>query len=130
MTSLLTADVHWTSDPKEAYRWDLIEWLIQKAKEERIDNVIILGDLTVKKDNHPSALVNRLCLGLSELARVAHVFINKGNHDFVDPKTPFFGFLERMPKIRFFTEPTVVEVRVAGKPEMCLFLPSSPNPNQ
>lgn len=59
------------------------------------DHVFILGDLTDSKDRHSSQLVNRLHYNYTWLRDQVpgDVWLLMGNHDYTDPKNPFFGFL-------------------------------------
>lgn len=128
MTTLITADVHMTTNPREEYRFGLFSWLAGQAKNHEADQVLILGDLTEKFDRHPSQLVNRLVLGVSEIAEVCPVYIIKGNHDCVDKDWPFFGFLSGIPNVIFMSQPERHVLRVRDKDAGCFFLPSSDDP--
>jgi hypothetical protein len=99
----LIADVHLTDDPRDEYRWGLFPWLAQQVWDE----LYILGDLTDKKDHHSAGLVNRLVEALVLLTDGGRrdIHIIKGNHDCVDPFTPFFGFLKHIPGIHYFSTP-------------------------
>lgn len=90
MGLLLTADIHLTDNPRDAYRWGLFTWL----GEQHATHIAILGDLTDAKDRHSAALVNRLVRAVRDLAdHCEQIIILKGNHDYIDPACPFFGFL-------------------------------------
>jgi hypothetical protein len=106
--TFLIADLHLTTNPLDYYKWDFFEWLISKIEIHKIEVVNILGDLTEKKDNHSSLLVNKLTSYLELLlyAGVKQIRILKGNHDFINEDTPFFEFLNVSPKIHFITTPT------------------------
>lgn len=130
MTSLITADIHMTDNPGESYRWDLFEALAEWAKQYRVDQVIILGDLTDKKDRHRAELVKRMVEGFAEIAEICPVYILRGNHDYVDPNYPFFDFLSELENIHFIGEPTFSRLPIAAKTEPCWFLPSSVNPQE
>lgn len=75
---------------------------------------MILGDLTVAKNNHPARVVNRLVDGLIKLSQhYKHIYILKGNHDYSDPNCPFFGFLQHTKEnITFIQEPTKIELSI------------------
>lgn len=111
VSTLLIADLHLTTNPLDYYKWDFFEWLISCIENHKIEVLNILGDLTEKKDNHSSLLVNKLCSYLELLlyAGVKQIRILKGNHDFVNEDTPFFEFLNVSPKIRFITTPTRID---------------------
>ena len=104
MTWLLTSDLHVTDRPKDEYRWGLFEWLAKMQRRHVVDYTFILGDLTDKKDNHPSALVNRVIDGLSQLK--PPVYILMGNHDYIAHVRPFFKFLNCIEGLHFVAEPT------------------------
>lgn len=92
---LLTADLHLDSDSLNEYRWGIFPFLKEVVKELSIKQLYILGDLTEKKDKHSSQLVNRFIEEISALSFDfdLEIFILKGNHDYVDEKTPFFDFI-------------------------------------
>ena len=104
MKALLTADVHLTSKPEDAYRFKSLETFCALARVEKPDAIFILGDLTDKKDRHSAVLVNQTCRTLQRLARVAPVHILKGNHDYTDPDCPFFGFVNTFENVTFHTQ--------------------------
>jgi len=104
---LLTADFHFDSDPLTEYRWGLLYVLKEEIYKEGIEELIVLGDLTEKKDNHNSTLVTRVVDFFSQLASICKVTILKGNHDYIKEDKPFFQFLEKIPNVRFITYPTV-----------------------
>lgn len=119
-TLLLLADPHFTSDVKDLYRWDIFSWLKDQIKKYGIDKLIILSDLTERKDKHDAQLVNRLVNEVTNLTQYCDIVVLKGNHDYIDKDTPFFGFLHKIKGINFITYPVKV-----GK---YLFLPHSKNP--
>jgi UDP-2,3-diacylglucosamine pyrophosphatase LpxH len=78
MSAIITADTHWNDNPREEFRWGLIDWLC----EQQADELLILGDLTVAKNNHPAQVVNRLVDGFTKLSNhYQMVYVLKGNHD-------------------------------------------------
>jgi DNA repair exonuclease SbcCD nuclease subunit len=99
---LLISDLHLEDTPLTEYRWGIFDFLEKVIKTEKIDSIYILGDLTEKKDNHSSKLVNRLVDNLSRFDK--DILILKGNHDYFD--TPFFKFLSYMDNVHFISEPT------------------------
>jgi DNA repair exonuclease SbcCD nuclease subunit len=105
---LVLADTHFTSLPKDEYRWQIFDVLKYIHKNNHgclFDEIIILGDLTEKMDNHPSKLVNRLVNNLKELCELGiSITILKGNHDFYEETEPYFEFLNSVNNISFVTE--------------------------
>lgn len=93
---LITTDLHLTDRDDDAYRWDIFPFLKKQAKKHKSEHIFILGDLTDFKDNHSARLVNRIVEEVVGLTDYCEVTILKGNHDYVDPKTPFFGFMDGM----------------------------------
>ncbi|RPI87194.1 MAG: hypothetical protein EHM40_23155, partial [Chloroflexi bacterium] len=83
MTWLVTSDLHLTDRPRDAHRFGLFKWLAKKQRKHGVKATFILGDITDKKDNHSSALVNRVVNELTQLE--PPVYVLKGNHDFIDP---------------------------------------------
>lgn len=109
MTYLVTADVHFSDKPRDEYRFGLLPWLAKQAKKYKADKVFILGDLTENKDRHSATLVKKVVEGLVVLSEVTDVVILKGNHDFLDPNNPFFGFLHYIEGIEYVSEPREVD---------------------
>ena len=122
MKILITSDLHLTSRPQDEYRWGIFRWLRVQALNREVDMICILGDVTDKKDQHPARLVNRLVSGLVELhdETKAQICVLKGNHDYTDPKVPFFAFADHLDGIDFVTEPTS---GTFGEGGVLLFLP-------
>jgi hypothetical protein len=120
MTVLCTADLHLTTSPHDEYRWQLFDWLIER--NEGVDELLILGDMTNPKDNHSGILVNRLKENIDKLA--AHfgmVILLYGNHDGLTAEQPFWKFIDQIkPNVYFINSPTYVELSI-GK---CLFVPA------
>lgn len=130
MSSLITSDIHMTENPRDVYRWGLWGWLRDKVEELKIDNVIVLGDLTDAKDRHTGSLLNKMADGVRGVAERTAVWILKANHDYRDPRYPSFKFLSDMSAVRFFCEPEEVPLAVGGPMERCLFLPNETDPQQ
>ena len=112
MTAILVSDTHFTDRPSDEYRWGLWPWLRQQAEKVQADEILHLGDMTDAKDRHPSRLVNRLVSSMGLVTDVTRLYILKGNHDYIDPLDPFFGFVGGHSKIRYFKMPTVVELSI------------------
>ena len=111
---LITADLHLTDRKADEYRWELFPWIVTQIKNRNIREVFILGDLTHQKDNHSADLVLRLVAGLESIAELVPVRILKGNHDYVDSSKPFFGFLDSLENITYYSKPR--KTKVLGKP--------------
>lgn len=106
MTLLITTDIHLSDKPKDSYRFGLFDFLNKERERHKVSLILILGDITDKKDNHSSKLVNQIVEGFHLLAKEVPVIILKGNHDYhTDPDNPFFDFLNKMKNIRFITKP-------------------------
>ncbi len=103
MLFLYTTDLHLRAVPEDEYKFKLFPWLRKVGKKYRIDAYFILGDLTDRKDKHPSVLVNRIVDELQRLAKVAPVYILRGNHDCIDPNDPFFRFISGLKDVFFIT---------------------------
>lgn len=126
MKVLLTADIHMTLNPKDEYRWGLWEFLDDHVERTGAQAVFIAGDLTLDKDQHPSQLVNRIASSVRRLARNVDIYIIPGNHDYIDPLTPFFKFLHGTGGVRFFAEPRLIKDGFDGA--SVLFLPCAKAP--
>lgn len=116
---LYTADLHLTANPRDDYRWEVFPWLGKIIKQYEVEALVIAGDLTDAKDHHSAKLVTALATMLRDLGAHLPVYILMGNHDYVDPGTPFFGFLNAIPGLHFIREITTLEV--AGRSH--LFIP-------
>jgi len=133
MTLLLTADTHFTSNPRDAGRKELFPWLRKQAKKTGAKAILLLGDGTDEKDRHKSELVNWLVNEVKETAAcVDHFIWLMGNHDAYDPQSPFFGFLDNIdPRVSFIKTPTTMElddgVNGARTRKQCLLLPATRN---
>lgn len=122
---IVTTDLHLTDRARDAYRWELFPWLL-KFMEADDEPLLILGDLTHEKDGHNAALVDRIVRTLGDFAATGReVWVLKGNHDYTDPDTPFFGFLDRIPGVHFIAEPSMHSV---GGSTDVLFLPHTWDP--
>lgn len=122
MRIIYTADLHLSDNPKDEYRWDVFPWLERRLEHHRVEYLIILGDMTDRKDIHSAKFVNRMIDSLRLLtAKCRMVLLLKGNHDYVDKSVPFFRFLNHtlQGKLLYFHEPT--EIGMYG--ERWLFLP-------
>lgn len=101
---VIVADLHLDNDPLTEYRWKVFEVISNLAEEIGADYVDILGDLTERKDKHPSSLVNKIADEVLKLSQISCVRILKGNHDYVDEKEPYFEFLEQIQNVLYFSE--------------------------
>lgn len=121
-TLLLTADWHFTDNQKDNYRWQLFPYLEDMIQVSDVDRLIVLGDLTEKKNNHNSFLVNRIVDGIEQLSKLCYVNVLMGNHDGTNLNNPYFRFLDKMPNVSFITEPF--------KDGDYLFLPHTKSPDK
>lgn len=122
---LLLTDLHWTDKPQDEYRWPLVDWVVSQIAMHKVDHVFCLGDITDAKNNHSATLVNRVVKAFARIAKRARVTIIKGNHDYIDPDNPYFGFLNWIPGVDFVVHP-VTDALIDGKHFM--FLPHTRQP--
>ena len=128
MKSIVLSDPHFSNDPIDEYRWGLFPWLEQQVADNGIEYVIMLGDYSIIKDKHPSAHVNRFVENIVKLSNlVDQVIMITGNHDYIESSRPFFGFLSKYPKIKFYTSP---QRCTFADGISCWFLPNTKNPNE
>jgi hypothetical protein len=127
MSALITGDLHLTTQPSDEHRWGLFEWLCQQGQELGVDDLILLGDYTNPKDNHPAALVNRFTTCVERCCNTFnYVIMLAGNHDYIDPKCPFFKFLDGIGyysvdgKIAFVSQPRHFNMPIGE----CLMIPA------
>ena len=120
---LLVADLHLTANPQDDYRWKIFEEIEKNIFKYRVEELIILGDLTDKKDNHNSFLINGICDHLLKtLYFLKKIIILKGNHDYIDSANPYFKFLSNIINIKFVCTPEII-----GN---CLYIPHTHNPTK
>lgn len=124
---VLTGDLHLTESAKHAARWGVFKFLETVAREQEVGAVLINGDIADAKDRHPAKMVNRLVDAIRDLAESVEVVISMGNHCYLDPKNPFFGFLEHVhPRVRYVRTPKAL--RIGGL--RTLVLPHTRSPVQ
>jgi len=122
---LLISDLHLTDNEADEYRWKIFDWVAEYYDAEGDKNLLILGDLTDSKDHHSAKLVYRIIWQLNWLRdKGMEIFILKGNHDYIDPDMPFFGFLDLFTYINYITHPKMWLIQGLE----CLFLPHTRNP--
>lgn len=118
--------MHLDAAPSCSYRFDLFPWLVKQAEAERAKTILILGDVTDQKDNHPAELVAKVVSSVRMLAKVARVVILAGNHDWLRKGHEFFKFLDDpQAGITFVTRPWE-DTDLEGPP--AIFLPHSKDP--
>jgi DNA repair exonuclease SbcCD nuclease subunit len=103
--------------------------MAKTIREEKAKTLLICGDLTDKKDRHPSELVNRTVRVIRDLQRDCpgvEIVILTGNHDWLKGGEEYFRFLNSLEGVRFITEPREDEKDVKGP--SALFLPFTKNP--
>jgi DNA repair exonuclease SbcCD nuclease subunit len=120
MTVLVTADWHLTELPKDAYRYKALEWIYDYATKHDVECVVILGDLTHNKNNHPDRLVNNVVELLHKFASRFRVIILQGNHDYIESDCAFFHFVRLIKGIEWIRRPQLTPIKGLGS---CGFLP-------
>ena len=106
MKTLLVSDLHLDDKSENQYRWNIIGQIEDIIKENSIDRLLILGDLTDKKNRHDAKFVNELLYQLSNLEKLCSVTLLIGNHDYIDQDCPFFSFMDNV----YYREPFSKEV--------------------
>ncbi len=120
--ALLTTDLHLSEKSEDQYRFDLFPWIIKHFRN-KVGTVIILGDLTDRKNYHADFFVNKVVDCIRSLAKHFNVYILCGNHDYdVDPTQPFFGFLGKYTNVTYISTPMIYHNK--------LFLPHSRKPGK
>ena len=101
MNTLLTSDWHLTDRVIDSYRLRFVrETLPELIRRYSVEWLLILGDLTEQKDRHSAVLVNAVVGALTRLSDRVKVTVVQGNHDYyLDPSSPFFGFINNMPNM-------------------------------
>lgn len=93
---LVTADWHLSDNPRDNYRHLWQQQLRDMIEEYCVEVLLVLGDLTEEKDRHRAGLVNKVVDHLYQLGQLCQVIVISGNHDYVNPATPFYGFAHRI----------------------------------
>ena len=128
MVDLVLTDLHFTDDFLDYYKKSLCDkYLTTFYLENSVNRIIILGDLTEKKDNHSSKLVNYVVEFISLLTTLSHkVVILKGNHDYIDSDKPYFKFLQYIPNVCYICDIPKNNDKYIHEKE--LFLPHTKTP--
>ena len=127
---LLVSDTHFTSNPRDEYRWGLWGWMRARCKELGVRSVVILGDLSDAKDFHPSSLVNRIATEINELSKLSRIYAIPGNHEWLKRGEEFWRFISLMSdNIHYFTQPSDDPVPHKDGP-VCRFLPFTKTPSK
>jgi DNA repair exonuclease SbcCD nuclease subunit len=108
---LLVGDLHLTDHARDSYRFGVFDWIAKQQDKRPTAATFLAGDITDAKDRHSATLVNKIVKGLLKLR--PPVYVVMGNHDYRDPKNPFFKFLNYIDGITFVVKPTVIK---AGLP--------------
>jgi len=136
---LFLSDLHFTLNKNDEYRWGLFEQVNQiLSNDNQITHIVVSGDITEYKDNHPAELVNRIVSGFAKWQALLHqntlaggdvncgIIVLMGNHDAKDLTTPYFKFLSRVPGLEFL--PEARELKINGVD--FVFLPHCKNPTE
>ena len=115
MRRLVTSDWQLADNARDRYRLDFVKNEIPRLIDKnKVDQLLMLGDLTEAKDNHPAPLVNEIVETFSILSKMTQVVVLQGNHDFVAKQHPYFEFLGVL-GVQWISQPCVSL--------NCLFLP-------
>ena len=106
MNWLISADLHFSDRPRDAYRFGLFKWLAEQQKLHKVDATFLLGDITQEKDKHSASLVNRVVDEIMELR--PPVEIVEAIMMASSPDNPFFKFLNSIEGISFAVGPTLI----------------------
>lgn len=121
----LISDLHFTDKPEDSYRFEIFTYIYHQFKKTGDKNLLVLGDLTDAKNHHSANLVNSIVRRFLDLREAGmEIFLLKGNHDYIDPDTPFFGFLDSFEYISWISDPRCILIE--GR--VCLFLPHTRSP--
>ncbi len=99
MKTLVFADPHWNDNIRDSYRHDFVKVLHTIVKERKPDLIVCLGDLCDQKDRHSAWLVNKVVKHIHGLSQLCPIIILMGNHDYLMPDSPFYGFLGRLDNV-------------------------------
>jgi predicted phosphodiesterase len=107
----LTADWHLRISPDTEYRWNVFDFVRSAARRTGAGVIVVLGDIGDQKDRHDATMTNRTASEFRKLAEEFTVIVVKGNHDYINEREPFFGFLEgTSSSLRFISKPTALNL--------------------
>lgn len=111
MNILISADWHFSDNPRDAYRFDTITQTVPKLlKKHKVDLLLYLGDICESKDEHKAELVNKTVGIFHRLSQDCPVVVLQGNHDWLSsPNNPFFGFLGLLEGVQWISRPTPLQ---------------------
>lgn len=119
MRRLVSSDWQLMHGDRDRYRTDfMVKTLPALIEKYEPDQLLVLGDITEQKDNHPAPLVNEIVEFFSYISCKTDVIILQGNHDFLHKGHPYFEFLKFLDTrkaIQWISIPTVLD--------NCLYLP-------
>lgn len=127
MKTLLFSDPHFTDTPVDAYRWDIFKSLRSIAINNKVKEIVCLGDTSDRKDRHSGTLVNKLVDSFSDLhfETEASIMILAGNHDMPLTGPYFWTFINNHKGTRYIKE---WEVHWDKEKKGIFYLPFSSNP--
>lgn len=130
MNALVTGDLQFSDNPRDAYRFKIFNTLHRLIKKYNITLLILLGDLTEAKNNHSAWLVNTIVDQVCDLAKVCKVICLTGNHDYTEADNPFFEFLRHVEHIEWISAPTSYSALKYDEVAPAVFLPHTHNPKR
>lgn len=105
MRVLITADLHLSANPRDAYRFKFMDRIPRLIQKYNVGLLLVLGDLTEMKDYHGSELVNRIADYFKSYTALVPVLVTRGNHDGTDPNHPFYHFLRHIDGLTWVNNP-------------------------
>lgn len=114
--TLVTADLHLSSNLRDRYRVKILKRMVKAAQRMGVTETFILGDLTEEKDRHNDWLTNTVVDIIRRFSELGPVIIPQGNHDYnSDPDMPFFQFVRHLPRVQWIGKPTPYESTGCGR---------------
>lgn len=128
---LALADLHLSDRSRDDYRFHFLRRLHKTIlTKNKIDGLVIAGDLTEDKDRHSAQFVNEVVGYVAALADVVPIAVLMGNHDYRNEGHPFFAFLSHVPNVIWIDKPYYCNVQDSLSTAVfgdCLFLPHTFN---
>lgn len=116
MKRLVSSDWQLAGNARDRYRTDfVVKTLPVLIEKHKPDQLLVLGDLTESKDQHPAPLVNEIVNCFHALSKKCEIIILQGNHDILHAAHPFFEFISCFDNISWISVPT--------ERDHCLYLP-------
>lgn len=110
MAIVITADWHLVDSPREEYRFDVFDRVLEVGRAREASALFLLGDVTHRKDRHPGWFLQRLTRGFVGLLKhYERIYILQGNHDYEDATASSLQFLGLIDGVEYIHNPRLIQ---------------------